>query len=440
MPPSGADRISDLDTSLGRSVSVWVSVFNASKAPATGKRMSIRILHVISSVNPAGGGPVEGLKRLAAVHQRFGRSVEVVCLDNEDDEWVRNFPLKCYALGPTKLGKYRYSSRLVPWLRQHGGSYDAVFVNGIWQYHAFATWRALHGAATPYFVFLHGMLDPWFKKEYPLKHLKKWVFWPWSEYRILRDAAAVLFTCESERILARQSFWLYRCAEYVVNYGTASPPDCVEEQLFAFRTRFPDLNGKRLLLFLGRVHEKKGADLLFRAFARHIERRPVESAGVQIVMVGPNEHDYGEKMRRLVEVLGIKDRVTWAGMLTGDLKWGALRSAEAFVLPSHQENFGIAVAEAMGCGVPVLISKQVNIWKEIVGDGAGYAEDDTVEGTERLIEQWLSTEPSEWQAMGARARSSFNSRFVIERTAESVMAAYGRHHAKVEAADMGMAR
>jgi hypothetical protein len=73
---------------------------------------------------------------------------------------------------------------------------------------AFATWRALHGTDIPYFVYPHGMLDPWFKRTYPLKHLKKWTYWPWADYRVLRDARAVLFTTEQERLLARQSFWL----------------------------------------------------------------------------------------------------------------------------------------------------------------------------------------------------------------------------------------
>ncbi|MEB0151131.1 glycosyltransferase, partial [Pseudomonas sp. CCC2.2] len=83
------------------------------------------------------------------------------------------------------------------------------------------TWRALAKKKIPYFIFTHGMLDPWFKKNYPLKHLKKWLYWTWGEYRVLRDAKAVLFTCEEEKILARQSFWLYKANEVVTAFGTA---------------------------------------------------------------------------------------------------------------------------------------------------------------------------------------------------------------------------
>ena len=85
-----------------------------------------------------------------------------------------------------------------------------MIVNGIWQYNSFGAWRVTPHSSTPYVVVTHGMLDPWFKRAFPFKHLKKWLFWPWADYRVLRDAAAVLFTSEEERRLATQSFWLYR--------------------------------------------------------------------------------------------------------------------------------------------------------------------------------------------------------------------------------------
>ena len=385
--------------------------------------MPFRILHCISSVNPATGGPIEGLKQLAAVNTRHGHTVEVVSLDSPDDPWVQNCPVKCHAMGPGYIGNYKYSPRLVPWLKAHAHQYDAVIVNGIWQYHAFGAWQALHDSPTPYFVFTHGMMDPWFKRKYPFKHLKKWLFWPWSEYRLLRDAAAVLFTCEDERRLARQSFWLYHCDEFVVSYGTSAPPNNIEQQKAAFIDKFPHLKDTRNLLFLGRVHEKKGADLLFKALANVRKRRSTQMADVRLVMAGPADHAYGQEMQRLSARLGLQDLVTWTGMVQGDLKWGAFRTADAFILPSHQENFGIAVAEALACEVPVLISNQVNIWREIQQANACHVDTDTVEGTERLLEKWLDTPASEWAHMRRNAGQCFQQRFLIDRTAESFIEA-----------------
>lgn len=378
-------------------------------------------------MNPTGGGPVEGLKQLSAVNRQHGHNVEVVSLDAPDAPWVRSCPIVCHGVGPG-WGKYGYSPRLVSWLRRNRHKYDVVVVNGIWQYNALGVWRALHGTTTPYFVYTHGMLDPWFKHTYPLKHLKKWLYWPWGDYRVLRDAAAVLFTCAEERRLAKQSFWLYRCQEFVANYGTGGPVGDAKEQCRSFQEKYPHLRGKRCLLFLGRVHVKKGPDVLFRAFAEMLTRLPRElTRDVHLVMAGPNDHEYGREMFRLAERLGLKDRITWTGMLTGDLKWGAFYAADAFILPSHQENFGISVAEAMACGVPVLISDKVNIWREICHDGAGFVDADTHHGTLNLLERWLQTPRSEWELMRNRARESYRARFNIEQAALSLVKAMEMH-------------
>ena len=389
--------------------------------------MGYRILHAIHSINPAGGGPIEGIKQLTAANQRHGHQVELVTLDAPGDPWVKDCPICCHGMGPSLLG-YGYSPRYVSWLRTNRRRFDVVIINGLWQYSSFGAWRALAGTPTPYFVFPHGMLDPWFKRTYPLKHVKKWLYWPWAEYRVLRDACAVLFTCEDERRLARQSFWLYKCDEFVVNYGTAAPTGDATQQRCDFLQRFPQLTEKRCLLFLGRMHVKKGPDLLFRAFAKVLAQLPSSATrDVQLVIAGPTDHAYGREMARLVQELGLNDRVTWTGMLTGDLKWGAFYAADAFILPSHQENFGIAVAEALACRVPVLISNQVNIWREIHHDEAGLVDTDDLAGTIRLLERWLKTDRDAWNAMKVRAQTCFQQRFDIERTAESLVRAFDIH-------------
>ena len=389
--------------------------------------MSLRILHSITSVNPAGGGPIEGLKQLAAINIKHGHSVEVVSLDDPDSPWVRECSVRCHALGPS-TSIYHYSRRLVPWLRAHCHEYDVVVINGLWQYASFGVWRALRGTTTPYFVFTHGMLDPWFKRTYPLKHLKKWLYWPWADYRVLRDAAAVLFTCEEERRLARKSFWLYGCEERVVDFGTRAPPGDAPGQRALFLDRFPHLKEKRCLLFLGRVHEKKGPDLLFRALASLIAQHPSSSTkNVHLVMAGPHDHAYGREMQALASRLGLAERITWTGMLGGDLKWGSFHTADAFVLTSHQENFGIAVVEALACGVPVLISNQVNIWREILQGGAGFVESDDVAGAQRLLNQWLHVDPTLWLHMRGAAKSVFAERFAIDLAAESFIRALQTH-------------
>src|SRR4029077_2992937 len=310
--------------------------------------------------------------------------VEIASLDSPGAAHVKQCPLLVHPLGPATLG-YSFSSRLIPWLRANRSRFDAAIVNGIWQFHSFGAWRALHASSTPYVLFTHGMLDPWFKKQYPLKHLKKWMYWPWAEYRVLRDAQAVLFTCEEERVLARQSFWLYRCNEVVVNYGTAKPTGDAQLEVGKFFGRYPELRGKKLALFIGRVHPKKGCDMLIEAFATVLAKRPEW----HLIIAGPDQVGWQKKLQHRAEKFGMASRITWTGMISGSIKWGALRAAEVFVLPSHQENFGIAVAEALAAGTPTLISNKVNIWREIEGDGAGIVADDTLEGTCKLLQSYV---------------------------------------------------
>lgn len=377
----------------------------------------MRILHVISSVNPAGGGPIEGIKQLGVTLLTQGHCVEIVSLDPPDAPYLAQAPLPVHALGPVQL-KYGFSPRLVPWLRANASRYDAVIVNGIWQYHSYGTWKVLRKSNTPYVLFTHGMLDPWFKKRYPLKHLKKWMYWPWAEYRVLRDARAVLFTCEEERRLARSSFWLYRCNERVVSYGTAKPKGDPEAERREFFDHYPELHGKRLLLFMGRIHQKKGCDLLIQAFAKVLAQQP----DWHLVIAGPDQVGWREDLNYRAAELGIAPRITWTGMLGGAMKWGALRAAEIFVLPSHQENFGIAVAEALAAGLPALISNKVNIWREIEHDGAGIVADDTLEGTCGMLQSYLELAADKRLAMRQAARDCFETRFEIKKAAETLHA------------------
>ena len=348
--------------------------------------------------------------------QRLGVETEVACCDAPDAPWLDSCGFQVHALGPPRSG-YGYTSDLVPWLRTNAGRFDAVIVHGIWQYHSLAVRHALRSSGIPYFVYTHGMLDPWFKRAYPLKHLKKWLYWPWAEYRVLRDARAVLFTCEEERLLARQSFWLYRCNEAVVNYGTALPSGNMEVQRELFLGKYPELRGKRLFLFLSRIHPKKGCDLLIEAFARVAAL----DTDLHLVLTGPDQVGWQSDLMKLSERLGVSDRITWTGMLSGDLKWGAYHAAEAFVLPSHQENFGIVVAESLVTGTPVLISNKVNIWREIEGDGAGLMAEDTVEATFALLHCWLHLRDEERIEMGQRAKGCFARHFEITRAAKGLL-------------------
>jgi glycosyltransferase involved in cell wall biosynthesis len=152
---------------------------------------------------------------------------------------------------------------------------------------------------------------------------------------------------------------------------------------------------------------------------------------VDLVIAGPDQLGMQAQLMKLSERLGIGGRVYWPGLIRGDLKWGALRACEAFVLPSHQENFGISVVEALAAGRPVLISNQVNIWEQIEADRVGLVDEDTLEGAARLLRRWLELPAAERGAMAMRARPCFLARYTMNRTAKIINELF----APVETAD-----
>jgi glycosyltransferase involved in cell wall biosynthesis len=376
----------------------------------------LKLLRLIRSLNPSGGGPMEGVRQITPHLASLGVATTVASLDLPDAPWLQEQPFRALGLGPVATG-YGYRRGLPARILALAQQHDAVIIHGLWQYHAFATWRALRGSGIPYFVYTHGMLDPWFKRTYPLKHLKKWAYWPWADYRVLRDATAVLFTTEQERLLARQSFWLYRANEVVVGYGTSAPPPDAERQRQAFLQRFPHLRGQRILLFLSRIHPKKGVDLLLEAFAAVASTDP----RLQLVIAGPDQVGWQAQLQQRAAALGIADRVTWPGMLSGNLKWGAFCAAELFCLPSHQENFGIVVAEALACGLPVAVAEPVNIASEVAASGAGLVFSDTDVGTTGVLREWLAMPDADQARMGNRGLLLFQERFDFASVASNLL-------------------
>lgn len=367
-----------------------------------------RLLHVVHSLDPARGGPSEFVRQLCVAHGAMGVRPEVATLDAPHVRGLATWPAPVHAF--YGQGNYGWTPAFVRWLRAFAEDFACVFVHGLWQWQGIGTWSALRGSGIPYCLFPHGMLDPWFRTAFPSRHARKVCYWKLLEHRVARDAASIIFTSEEERRLGRTTFapWTAR-REEVLPLGTIPPPRSEQELRERFWARFPQLRGERILLFLGRLHEKKGCDLLIEAFRR-------VTSSLHLVFAGPCadaalEADLRSRANGL--------RVTFTGPLYDEDKWAALAAAEVFVLPSHQENFGIAVAEALASGVPVLVSKRVNIWREIVDDEAGLAENDDVAGTVQLLERWLA---ADHLAMRLAARRCFAARFDIRRTAENLLA------------------
>ena len=378
----------------------------------------MKILEVIRTVDPAYGGPVEVVRQLSGVMQaELGATVEAATLDDPSADFVAKFPIKVHALGPGK-GTYGHSPLYVPWMEEHAGEYDAIVVNGIWQYQSLGTYKALRKSGKPYFVFPHGMLDPYFNETYPLKKVKKQIYWKLFEQKVLANAAAVMYTCEEERVLAQKSFSGYKAAERVVSLGIATPEFDLEACKKEFLAQYPNLEGERFLLFLSRIDPKKGIDLLIQAFAS------IKDSRLKLVIAGPDKTGLRPSLEELAKASGVSGLVTWTGMITGSLKWGAYTACEAFALTTHQENFGIVLAEAMACHKPVLTTNKTNIWREIKDSNAGLICTDTVDSVKVMLQDWVTLSPSDRSAFEERAYACFKEKFEVGQSARLIYKTY----------------
>jgi glycosyltransferase involved in cell wall biosynthesis len=374
----------------------------------------MRILHVIPTMDPATGGPTEVVRVLLG-NGPEAYTQEVVTLDDPNAPFLRDLAFPVHGLGP-RTSVYGRNAKLIPWLKANRSRFDGVIVHGMWQFTGYAVWRTMKGHL-PYMVYSHGMLDPYFKRAFPTKHLKKWLYWLPVEYWVLRGATRVLFTCQAEADLAKQSFWLHRWNAQVTPFGTIPPEGDPASQREAFFRACPAARNRRFLLFLGRIDRKKGCDLLVNAFAGLAARDPE----LDLVMAGPDPQNWRAELMGAASAAAVTDRTHWPGMLLGDAKWGAFHASEAFILPSHQENFGIAVAEALACSRPVLLSDKVNIAPDIAADGAGLMQSDTEAGTTRLLEDWIAVPPAEREAMALRALECFQRRYDMRENAKTVL-------------------
>jgi glycosyltransferase involved in cell wall biosynthesis len=379
---------------------------------------ALRILHIIDSLDPRNGGTVECVRQIGSSVVRSGHQVEVaICRDSPGDAWLDEFPLKVHPLGPG-VGKYSYSRALRPWLARHGKEYDAWVINGLWQYQGLGASRLAQKLGIPYFVYAHGMLDPWNRRAHPFKYVKKFLYWLIAERSTMEQAQHLVFTSEAEAVLARDYFPTARWDPLVVGNGIAPPPPVPQEAVDEFRARYQVAAGQRVLLFLGRIHPKKGIELLVNAFSK----LPPDSGHV-VVIAGDGESGYVAALKQLAEAKGIAHAIRWTGPLYGAHKWAAFTAAELFVLPSHQENFGIAVVEALAAGTPVCTTTAVNIHATVTQYNAGLICHDDEVALASALKRWQTLTAAEISDYRTRALRCYRNEFQVSTPSSRLLTA-----------------
>jgi glycosyltransferase involved in cell wall biosynthesis len=384
----------------------------------------MKILHVISSMNPEIGGPGQGIRNFEHGLKGKDTTREIVCFNSQEsvDSW-ENFGLKIYGLGDSSSA-WQYNAKFSQWIEHNLANYDVIIINGLWLYHSYAMVKALkrfelkHNKRPRVFIMPHGMLDPWFQKAdtRKLKAIRNEIYWWLIEKNVVNYVDGLLFTCEEEIRMAKGTFNGYKPRKEInISYGIQAPPILSKNTIVEFKQKnnIPD----KYWLFLSRIHEKKGVDLLLSAYKQLL------SEGInlpELLIVGPGiESTYWKEISKMINASeALLSKVHLMGMLQGDLKWSAIYGCETFILPSHQENFGIAVAEALACSKPVLISNQVNIWKEIKRAESGLICEVNVNSIVEMLRTFFELDDETKEKMKTQARYTFETHFDVNKTAQ----------------------
>ena len=370
----------------------------------------MKILHVVSSTNPNNGGVIESIKLKYSIYKTLKIKCEILCLDYNGDEWLKDKRLPivhCVASKKKSIKKY---FNLFIWLDKNIKNYDLVICDGLWEFTNFAVWKMANKYNIKYHVIVHGMLDPWFN-QFIFKYIKKFIYWILIQHRILRDANLVLFTSKEEENLAKKSnFYLYDFKSDILKLPIDKNPYKYNKKDNSFYKKFPKLKNKKIILYLGRIDKKKGLDLLIKAFAILIKKND-SNKEIHLVIAGPYEFFFYTKMINLIKSLKLDKFITMMGPLYNKLKWDAFNSCDVFCLPTHQENFGITIAESLSVGKPVITTNKTNIWKILRNYKSGFTSNDDYNGLLKSLIKWNLLKTKEYKQMSKNSFKCFKENF-----------------------------
>jgi len=327
----------------------------------------MRILHVTPYMDRRAGGPPVVVEHFVRESNRLGHASRIIstpqfCEGNSAALIARLneiAPTIFVSRSPFKIALNSTGKRDIA---NYIAAVDIVHVHTLWNPINVLVRRECNRQGRPYVLMPHGMLDPY---SLSINRVRKALYLWLVEGKNITSAERIVYTTNEEARLASDApLSLPKAA--IVPLGANAPP-CSHRSASIFLEHFPKARNRRQLLFLGRLHWKKGLDHILAILPSIIKSFP----DVLLTIAGAGEPRFTEAMTKVVLSQGLEHHVLVTGMLEGALKWGAYASAEVFLLPSRQENFAITVAEAMQMGLPVIISNRVNTWPYVKEAGAG---------------------------------------------------------------------
>lgn len=372
----------------------------------------MKILHVIPAIEQRSGGPFQALigyahslKGLAQIEIATTRSR---LTDRELDNVrsiVGNIPIHCFDSWGTHSRNVSWP--MFVWLKRNVGRYDLLHIHALFSpMSTLAAFCAKH-LKVPYIIRPLGTISPYtFSSS---NRLLKQIYFQFVEHQTILGASAVQFTSPLEMEKASR-FSSFNHSAVIPNPIEPLSKNGLEER---------GKNSNKKILFLSRIHPKKGLDLLLQAMKELLKRHH----DAELIVAGSGSPKYEKEIKKLTHSLGLSDHVQFLGFIEGEKKQQLFRDASFLALPSHDENFGMAAAEAMAAELPVLVSDQVGIWPDIQEYNAGVVVRCEIgsikEGLEKLIENpGLSSE------MGKRGKQLVKDRYSSETVGRQLMALY----------------
>ena len=373
----------------------------------------LKILRIITSLDPKFGGPSRGVLESSKQLAKEGFKVDIVTCDKEKIKFTKLKDIKIINLGSYIGNTYGFSLKLYFWLVKYRDNYDYFIVHGIWQFTTLVARLVLKGK---YLVFIHGQLDPFFKINF-FKRIKKQIYWYLVEKRNLLNSTSILLTSTGEKKYLNKTFVnTQEIKKNIVKYGIFKQKINRGKVLKQFYSQFPTLKHKNFYLFLGRFHEKKGCDIVIKSV-----NKLKNKFSNKILFIGPmTDSRYEVYIRRLVKKYNLQKKILFSDALYGDSKWGAILASKGMVLASHGENFGISLVESLSLGKPVLTTYKVNIARDILKYNAGLISKDTISKFSKILIKFNKLNKKELTKMSNNALNCFKNNFNLTSTKNSL--------------------
>lgn len=388
---------------------------------------SLRVLQIVPSVSLVYGGPSQMVRGFSSALAQAGAEVTLLTTDANGDTGQPplavplnqpvtedNYTVWYFRCAPFR--RYKFSVDLLRWLSRHASDYDVAHIHALFSPISSAAATVARWRGLPYVLRPLGTLDP---ADLAKKRALKQMYAQFWERSNLAGAAALHFTSQQEALVSER--FGTASTSWVIPLGVTPQPPVPPNTVAHICQRLGIPAAPPKLLYLSRLDPKKGLDLLIPA----LENLADSGTDFHFILAGSNPQDpaYEKTIQTRIQASALAPRTTLTGFVNGAEKAALLQAADGFVLPSYYENFGIAVAEAMLAGLPVVISKGVYIWQDIEQSQSGWVCDLSEKDLTAALKTLLN-DPAERQRRGQRAQQFAAEQYGWDAIAQHTLQAY----------------